>query len=79
MKCPRCGGSGDLPDASVHVGDMIRLQREARGWTQQILAERVGRSRAQVANLESGRSDIPVSGLQKFAAAFGCPMKDLCP
>ena len=35
--------------------------------------------RAQVANVEVGRSDIPTKTLQKFAMALECSMKDLVP
>lgn len=79
MECPRCNGAGEIDDASVHIGDLIRHTREARGLTQEQLAERVGLSRTQVTNIEVGRSDIPLKRLQKFAAALGCSMKVLVP
>lgn len=65
--------------ASPGVGDMIRAHRAALDMTQQQLSELVGRSRAQIANIESGRSDIPLSALARFAQAFKCSMKDLVP
>jgi transcriptional regulator with XRE-family HTH domain len=79
MKCPRCGGTGNIEDASANVGDMIRLHREAMSWTQETLAEKVAKSRAQIANIEGGRSDLPMKTLKKFADAFGVSMKDLVP
>jgi transcriptional regulator with XRE-family HTH domain len=77
MKCPHCRGSGELEN--VGAGDLITAQRKAKGMTQQDLALQVQLSRAQVANIENGRSDMPVSALARFAKALGCEAKDLVP
>jgi transcriptional regulator with XRE-family HTH domain len=79
VKCPHCDGTGELADDQANVGAMILLHRKAAGMTQQDLASQVGLSRPQIANIEVGRSDMPVSRLLKFAAAFGVSMKDLIP
>lgn len=75
MKCPRCNGTGEVP--GLATGEAIRAFREKLGMTQLELSEVVGRSRAQIANIESGRSDLPISMLARFAKALGCSMKDL--
>ena len=77
MRCPYCDGKGNL--AHPTVGAMILAMRQTRKLTQQALCVKVGLSRAQIANIESGRSDIPIKTLAKFAAAFKCSMKDLVP
>jgi transcriptional regulator with XRE-family HTH domain len=79
MKCPHCNGTGHIPDDEVHVGALIFLHRRAKDMTQNELAQRVGFSRAQVANVENGRSDMPTKTLARFAAALGVSMKDLVP
>jgi transcriptional regulator with XRE-family HTH domain len=48
----------------------LKQLREARGWTQEQLAEKAGVSRAYVARLEIGRHDPPLSMLEKLAAAL---------
>ena len=53
--------------------------RKSLKLTQQELASKVGLSRAQIANVEAGRSDMPLSTLKRYADAFGCTMKDLVP
>jgi len=79
IKCPRCGGHGFLTPATATVGDMIAKHRIAKGLTQLELAMTVGVSRPQVANIESGRHDPPVSKLRAYADALGCQLKDLIP
>jgi len=50
----------------------MKLKRlpEARGLTQQALAEKVGVSRAYLSRLEIGRHDPPLSRLEKLAKAL---------
>ncbi len=79
IKCPRCAGLGYLTQATATVGDMIAERRRTAGLTQLELAERVGVSRPQIANIESGRHDPPLSRLRDFAVALKCSMKDLVP
>lgn len=79
MKCPHCDGTGELPDDQASVGAMILLHRKAHKMSQQDLASLVGLSRPQIANIEVGRSDMPVSRLGLFAKAFGISMKELIP
>lgn len=77
--CPTCKGTGRVLLKNATVGMMILMRRTEAGLTQQELCERVGLSRAQIANIEGGRSDMPISRLQKFATALGCTMKDFFP
>lgn len=79
IKCPHCDGSGRLAVERTTVGDMILAARKASGLTQEELCKKVMLSRAQIANIESGRSDMPVKKLQLFADAFGCSPRDLLP
>lgn len=55
----------------------ILVMREKRKMTQAELAPKVQLSRAQIANIEAGRSELTVKSLKKFAAALRCSPMDL--
>jgi len=48
----------------------LKRLREARGLTQEALAEKIGVSRAYLARLEMGRHDPPLSRLRAIAKAL---------
>jgi transcriptional regulator with XRE-family HTH domain len=79
ITCPRCGGCGYLTPATATVGDLIREKRIAASLTQEQLAMKVRISRAQIANIEAGRTDPQLKSLRSYADALGCQMKDLIP
>lgn len=54
------------------VGARMRLERQARGLTQQNLAERLGVSFQQIQKYERGINRISASVLVKAAEALGC-------
>lgn len=68
-----------MPINSASVGEMIHAIRKIKGLTQEDLAREVGLSRGQVANIEVGRSDMPLRTLARFAEALGVQMKELIP
>lgn len=54
---PTSGGPAPYPDwdeLTADIGDRIRAERHARGWSQTQLAQHAGATRAQVHNLEDG-------------------------
>lgn len=55
---------------SIPIGESLREMREARGRTQQQLAERLGSTQPEVSKLER-RSDIRLSTLQAYVGALG--------
>ncbi len=55
----------------------IRALREAQGWTQLELANRLGVTPATVYTWERGKFDPRASQLRKLALAFGVRMDDL--
>lgn len=79
MKCPHCDGTGHLPIDDAHVGTMILAHRKGKKMTQQNLCAAVGLSRAQIANIEAGRSDVPLKTLARFAVALKTTMRELIP
>lgn len=77
MKCPHCNGTGEL--AVFGIGDLVKAHRQGAKLTQEELSERAGLSRAQIANIEAGRSDIPVKTLMRLAEGIGCKAGELLP
>lgn len=60
------------------TGDnQVRARREARGLTQQALAEAVGLTRQSVGAIEAGRATPAVDVAIRVARALGCPVEAL--
>ena len=76
--CPSCNGTGKL-SSEAHMGLRIAARRKAREMTQEELSRAVRKSRPQIANIEAGRTDIPVGLLIEFAAALDCNPSELLP
>lgn len=57
---------------AVELGARLRLAREAEGMTQDELASRIGRTRANVSNVELGYSCPSAHGLRDICQALGC-------
>ena len=55
----------------VRLGQNLRLAREARGWSQEELAQRCGVHRTYVGSVERGEYNITILTLKKFADALG--------
>lgn len=76
MKCPYCGGTGEL---AATMGAMIRSARETKGLTQLEIANGAGLSRTQITNIELDRTDVPTKTLMRIAQALGVRAGDLLP
>ena len=59
------------------LGNRLRDAREAAGWTQAELAERIGVSRKTVNTVENGVFVPSTVVALKLASAFGCPVEEL--
>ena len=59
------------------LSNRLREAREARGWTQAELAERIGVSRKTVNTVENGVFIPSTVVALKLAGAFGCAVEDL--
>lgn len=57
----------------------IRAIREAKDWSIEKLAEKVGLSVSYVSRLEKGGRNLAVANLEKFAKAFGVKDTELLP
>ena len=59
------------------LGNRLREKREAAGWTQAELAERIGVSRKTVNTVENGVFIPSTVVALKLAGALGCTVEDL--
>src|SRR5689334_13347605 len=69
-------------DASIlyrEVGSLIRRRRRAVDLTQAKLAAKLGISRGALANIETGRQNLLLHQLYRFAAALDLNVHDLLP
>jgi len=57
----------------------VRELREARGWTQRELAERLGFSTSAVCGLENPSRSLRLPTLRKVSKALGVAVRDLLP
>ncbi|MEJ7847943.1 MAG: helix-turn-helix transcriptional regulator [Pyrinomonadaceae bacterium] len=57
--------------ADLNTGEVIRMLRELKGWTQEDLAERSGITSTNLSLLENGRVDIGKKRAELLAKAFG--------
>lgn len=68
IECPLCKGKGKIAPDTVSVGDRLRALRGSK--TQVEMANLLGLSRAQVANLEGGRGNPSLETLMRAADEF---------
>ncbi len=61
------------------IGVIIRGRRKALNLTQEALAKKLGISRGALANIETGRQNILVHQIYKYASVLGLNMIDLLP
>jgi transcriptional regulator with XRE-family HTH domain len=59
------------------VARNVRKRRDARRWSQQALADKLGVQRAYVTQIESGARGVSLAVLEKLAKTFQCSMGDL--
>jgi transcriptional regulator with XRE-family HTH domain len=59
-------------------GDKVRQERMIRGWGQEELAQRIGKSIATVSRIENGGQQVMLAEILALAAAFNMSLNDLC-
>lgn len=52
------------------IGKQLKELRLSRGWKQVQIAEKVGLSRSQISNIESGKRALTLSTLKRFCEAY---------
>lgn len=68
MECPYCKGTGECEGS---FAARVRAARDNAGMTQAEAAQGLGIGRAQLANIEAGRSQPTVDVLANAAEKFG--------
>lgn len=63
----------------VRVGNHIRELRQAKGWSQQLLADHAQIERSHLARLELGEREAGLFMLEKIANALGVKTGSLIP
>jgi len=64
---------------SVHsVGEKIRKAREAKKWTVEYLADKIGTNPAYLRKLEEGEKPLRLTLIRKLSYALGLPPEELC-
>ena len=63
--------------SDANIGNRIRQTRDLLQYTQAALAQRLGRSRAWLANIESGKQRLFVDDALKIARIFGISLDAL--
>ena len=56
--------------AHLNTGEVIRMLRELKGWTQEDLADRSGIGAANISLLENSKVDIGKKRVEQLAKAF---------
>lgn len=64
-------------DARARVGRNMKRLREAKGWSQEELADQAGIHRTYVSGVERGVRNPTVTVLEKLAVALGAKMSAL--
>ena len=59
------------------IGRRVAELREARGWSQEALAERLHVTRQTVSNWERGKTLVDVQSLAAMADELACPLSEL--
>ena len=64
-------------DICVRVGNRIKELRQAKGWSQQLLADHAQIERSHLTRLEEGRKEAGLRVLERIALALDVEIEDL--
>jgi len=57
-------------DLLIRLGNRVRKLRKQQGWTQVVMAEKIGLDRAFIADVERGKRNISIRNLNFIAKGF---------
>ncbi len=66
-----------MQDIQKRIGDRIRALRLKKGWSQDVFADRSGRNRAHVGEIERGESNVTIQTLKIIADTLGVRIVEL--
>jgi transcriptional regulator with XRE-family HTH domain len=64
-------------DLLIRLGHRIRTLRKKRGWTQVVMAERVGIDRSFLADVERGKRNVSILNLEVMAEGLKVSLSQL--
>lgn len=65
------------PDIRERFGDAVRCRRDALGFTQEELAERIGIHRTYLADIERGTRNVSLVNIERIAAGLSTMLSEL--
>jgi transcriptional regulator with XRE-family HTH domain len=65
------------PNITERFGTRLRQLRQKQGWTQVVMAERVGIDRSYISDMERGKKNVCLPTLEVLAQAFGVAISQL--
>jgi XRE family transcriptional regulator, regulator of sulfur utilization len=66
-----------MTELSAYFGQVIRRSRDARGWSQEALAEKADLNRSYVGEIERGQVIPSLHTMEKLATALGVSVSEL--
>jgi transcriptional regulator with XRE-family HTH domain len=66
-----------IGESMLSRGELIRLLRRRKGWTQRELAQRAGVTQTTIVRLERGDTEPVISTIRKVAEALGVPPAEI--
>jgi Zn-dependent peptidase ImmA (M78 family)/transcriptional regulator with XRE-family HTH domain len=67
--------SEEIKNRAVVIGERLKKAREALGYTQEEVAEKLNIGRPRYSDIENGKRDIPLKELYSFSEFFGRPLE----
>jgi transcriptional regulator with XRE-family HTH domain len=64
-------------DLLIRLGERIRTLRKKRGWTQAVMAEKVGIDRSFLADVERGKRNVSILNLDLIAKGLKVSLSQL--
>jgi XRE family transcriptional regulator, regulator of sulfur utilization len=66
-----------MTELTAYFGQVVRRSRDARGWSQEALAEKADLNRSYVGEIERGQVIPSLHTMEKLAAALGVSASEL--
>ena len=61
----------------LSLGNRVRQLRDAKGWTQEVMAERAALDRSYIAGIEAGLRNPSIKAVGKVARGLGVTLSEL--